>query len=77
MYICLCHAVTDRTINEALENGASSVTELMKELKVATQCGSCLSDVSTMVEKKAHQAEYADELVVNQTGVQIFMPLAT
>lgn len=77
MYICLCHAVTDRTINEALENGASSVIELMKELKVATQCGSCLSDVSTIVEKKLHQADYSDEMVANQGGVQIFMPLAT
>ncbi|MEW6611747.1 MAG: (2Fe-2S)-binding protein [Pseudomonadota bacterium] len=41
MYVCLCHAVTDRDIKQAVENGACTMRHLRDELKVATQCGRC------------------------------------
>mgnify|MGYP003596084662 CR=1 FL=1 len=41
MYICLCHAVTDRDIRQALEEGARGMRDLRKELKVGSQCGRC------------------------------------
>lgn len=45
MFICLCHAVTDHEITAAVDNGLNDVGALMNELKVATQCGSCLNEV--------------------------------
>ena len=41
MYVCICNAVTDRQIRQARDNGACSVEDLGRELKVATCCGRC------------------------------------
>lgn len=50
MYVCLCHAVTDHEINDAIAAGLDNVDALMHELNVATQCGSCLSQVFDLLE---------------------------
>lgn len=41
MFICLCNAVTDKQIIEAVENGAADINMLAITLKVATKCGKC------------------------------------
>ncbi len=41
MYVCLCKAVTDSQIREAVENGTKHFGQLRKELGLATQCGKC------------------------------------
>ncbi|MBS4097512.1 MAG: (2Fe-2S)-binding protein [Sulfuricella sp.] len=41
MYVCICQAVTDRQIREAICNGAISLGELRETLGIATQCGRC------------------------------------
>ncbi|MDZ7660954.1 (2Fe-2S)-binding protein [Thiohalophilus sp.] len=41
MYVCVCHAVTDRTIRKAVQNGVDSFTELQQQTRVSTCCGRC------------------------------------
>lgn len=41
MYVCICNAVTDRDILNAVDNGARSLDDLGEMLKVATCCGRC------------------------------------
>ena len=41
MYVCLCMAVTDRQILEAVDNGAHTVTELANTCGAGTVCGCC------------------------------------
>lgn len=41
MYVCLCHAVTDKDIKRAVEEGACTMRDLRNGLQVATQCGRC------------------------------------
>ncbi len=41
MYVCICHAVTDRAIRQAVREGASCIEDLSEELNVATRCGKC------------------------------------
>ena len=41
MFICMCKQVTDSQIRDAVNNGASSFSEMQSELGVATQCGEC------------------------------------
>jgi len=41
MYICLCHAITDRQIVHAAEAGVRSADDLAIELGVGTGCGRC------------------------------------
>jgi bacterioferritin-associated ferredoxin len=41
MYVCICHAITDRQIIAAAERGASRLADLRKELGVPGDCGRC------------------------------------
>lgn len=45
MYVCICHAVTDKRIHRAVQEGARSVRDLRDELQVTTQCGRCATCV--------------------------------
>jgi bacterioferritin-associated ferredoxin len=43
MYVCLCHAVTDRRIRQAVhEEGACGLRQVQLCLRVGTQCGKCI-----------------------------------
>ncbi|MDX9944597.1 MAG: (2Fe-2S)-binding protein [Azonexus sp.] len=41
MYVCVCHAVTDRQIHEAAYNGARTLKDLRRDLGVTRDCGRC------------------------------------
>jgi len=42
MYVCICHAVTDNQIREAVHHGGiQDFDDLSEKLKVATCCGRC------------------------------------
>ena len=41
MYVCVCHAVTDREIREEVERGASSLFDVQCRLPVGSCCGRC------------------------------------
>ncbi len=41
MYVCICRAVTDNQIRDAVQEGCCSMRELRNCLGVATQCGRC------------------------------------
>ncbi len=45
MYICICKAVTDREIREAVQDGATTVRSLRKQLGCTGQCGKCKQQV--------------------------------
>jgi len=42
MYICICHAVTDTAIRNAIDKGVTNLSELGFETGAGTQCGSCV-----------------------------------
>ena len=42
MYICICHAVTDSAIREAVDRGVGNFRDLSFETGCGTQCGSCV-----------------------------------
>lgn len=45
MYICICNAVTDLDINQAVENGADHVRQLEARLGAGTNCGTCICEL--------------------------------
>lgn len=51
MYVCLCLGVSDRTIQETIAEGATSVEEVMYCTGAGTRCGSCRSAICAMVEE--------------------------
>ena len=43
MYVCICNAVTDRHIAQAVDEGALTVDDLQRKLSLGSQCGNCKS----------------------------------
>ena len=43
MYVCVCQAVTDREIHQAARNGARTLRDLRRDLRVGVDCGRCAS----------------------------------
>ncbi|EJC61440.1 hypothetical protein QWA_15400 [Alcaligenes faecalis subsp. faecalis NCIB 8687] len=41
MFICICNAITERQVQEAVRGGASSLADLQGQLGVASCCGCC------------------------------------
>ena len=68
MIICVCKAVSDRHIRAAVNDGASSMRELTRELKVGTCCGKCLPEAKlALMASMAHRsANPAVEISLSQ-----------
>ena len=52
MYVCICNAITDTDITQALEAGAKDLTDIKQTLGVANNCGSCAWQAHDII--KAH-----------------------
>lgn len=62
MYVCICQAVTEREIDEAIAKGADSLDSLQSELNVAVCCGSCSGDVETMLQRRTRNSRQPSAL---------------
>ncbi len=49
MYVCICNAITDTEIQEAINQGACSMKCLRSELGVGSQCGKCETYATKMI----------------------------
>jgi assimilatory nitrate reductase catalytic subunit len=47
--ICSCFSVREKTISDAISRGCNTVDNLGKQLKCGTNCGSCKSELSTLI----------------------------
>ncbi|RFA31467.1 hypothetical protein CAI21_02345 [Alkalilimnicola ehrlichii] len=41
MYVCVCRAISDRHIREAVQSGARTMRELRQQLGLCSDCGKC------------------------------------
>ncbi len=57
MYICICNQVTDRQIQQAVNDGVSSFSEIQSELGVATKCGECKNHARQCMRRSRAQFE--------------------
>ena len=55
MYVCVCKAVTESDINNAVKDGANCLHHLKTKLGVTAQCGSCACDATSCLEKALEQ----------------------
>lgn len=51
MYVCVCHAFTDKQVKKVLEEGARTTAGVYKSLGHRVQCGKCVPYVRGMVEE--------------------------
>jgi bacterioferritin-associated ferredoxin len=54
MYVCVCNAVNDRQVREALEEGWNSLSSLRQRLGYNSSCGRCTGCLRKMIE--THQS---------------------
>lgn len=59
MYVCLCHGVTDREIQQHLDDGADSVAAITRCTNAGSRCGSCRAAIAHMV-ARANEARRTD-----------------
>jgi bacterioferritin-associated ferredoxin len=59
MYVCICNAVTDRAIREAVHQGVESIEQLTAQTGCAGTCGCCRElAVSIIDETRAQQSRF-------------------
>ncbi len=51
MYVCVCKAVTDRQIREAVASGAKSLADLNRRLGVGSGCGTCAHTAESVLDE--------------------------
>jgi bacterioferritin-associated ferredoxin len=54
MIVCLCKAVSERTLRAAIRAGARTIADLAEATAASTDCGTC--------------AEHLDELLADELG---------
>lgn len=57
MYICICKAVTDKQLVNAIEGGVCSRRELTHCLGVGKDCGKCNKEIKTLLKQHGEQSE--------------------
>ena len=53
MYVCVCKAVTDRQVREAVAQGARSLRDLRRDLGIIDECGRCAGCARQCLESSA------------------------
>ena len=51
MVVCLCKGVSDKKIRWLVQNGASSLREVMATCHAGRDCGTCVCAVKEVIEK--------------------------
>ena len=59
MYVCICNAVTERTIREAAASGVRTLAELSRRTGCSDSCGTC-ADVAQQILEETHRSRVLD-----------------
>jgi len=58
MFICVCNAITERQVRDAVAAGARRLSDLQRELGVATSCGRCARMAKEYLREASPQGGY-------------------
>jgi len=59
MFVCVCHAVTDHQIRDAVRTGVCTLKDLRRELGVTRDCGHCASTALQCIKEAKSSARKA------------------
>ena len=51
MYVCICNAITEKDIRDAVDEGAISFYQLKQKLGVSACCGTCADETRNCLKK--------------------------
>lgn len=49
MIVCVCHGVSDRTIDRAIDEGCRSVRQIGRRCRAGADCGACRLSIKAMI----------------------------
>ena len=64
MFACICHAVSDAQVVDAVDAGARSVQELGDTTRAGTSCGTCHDTLEELIEVRCGACPLAAGLQV-------------
>ncbi len=59
MYICVCNAISERHVQDAIAQGAKDLGDLQAQLGIATCCGQCAETATDYLPGGRYAAEVA------------------
>jgi bacterioferritin-associated ferredoxin len=59
MYVCLCRAVSERKIVDAIRDGADTVDAVGRLCDAGTQCGKCRTTIEFMILREQEMVSLA------------------
>ena len=63
MYACICHAVTDHQVVDAVHAGAASVDEIGAATLAGTSCGVCHDTLDDLIDARCAECPLAGQRV--------------
>lgn len=57
MFVCVCHAVTDRDIHKAVDDGVHHVEQLEAHCGAGSTCGSCRDMAQALIESRLEEGQ--------------------
>ncbi len=52
MYVCICNAITEKEIHNAIDRGLSNVEDIADQLGAGACCGSCRETTRSILESR-------------------------
>ncbi|MBP2303897.1 (2Fe-2S)-binding protein [Azospirillum melinis] len=59
MYVCICHALNDKKVKAALDQGATTPASVFRHHNCQVQCGKCVPTMRSMASE--HRATVAQQ----------------
>ena len=60
MYVCICHAVTDRTIRDSARGGVADLDHLAAVTGAGSCCGQCRPLALAIIEETRAEADFGN-----------------
>lgn len=63
MFVCICHALNDKKVKSALDQGATTPASVFRHHKCQVQCGKCVPTMRSMASE--HRAAMAQQAAIS------------
>lgn len=61
MFVCICNAICDRRVGEAIDTGCSTADEVYSACGAEPKCRTCSDMIETMIEERALQGRFVPD----------------
>jgi bacterioferritin-associated ferredoxin len=69
MYVCVCNAVTDADIRQAVDSGVRNLKQLRRDTGCSSTCGCCREQAREVLQEALAEKREASSLIpIMQTG---------